>query len=205
MKKIVPTIVFLIVLLTFSHLSATEEEAALAAQLFNQATILLNKAKPQCGELKQKNKALADAVSELYRKAQEKQNAATNIFANADYLLKFLQERIDETCGLVEIANEESVRIIIAREFEQLLSKHKRSANFEDFIDKIFGTEYAKLLYLVTSVSTLEKMYEKWAVKMVADRKDAKKTVSNIADANVELKKELADFTKTFQLYYKKY
>lgn len=204
MKKIVPTIVFLIVLLTFSHLSATEEESALAAQLFNQATVLLNKAKPQCGELKHKNKVLADAVSELYRKAQAKQNAATNVFANADYLLKFMQERIDETCGLVEIANEESVRIIIAQEFEQLLSKHKRSANFEDFIDKIFGTEYAKLLYLVTSVSTLEKMYEKWAVKMVADRKDAKKTVSNIADANVELKKELADFTKIFQLYYKK-
>ena len=204
MKKIAAAIVFLSLFFSFSQLSATEEENIFATLLFNQASLLLNKAKPQCRELTQKNKALVNAVSELYKKALEKQNTATNVFANADYLLKFLQERIDETCGLVEIANEESIRIIIAQEFEQLSSKHKQSANFEDFIDKIFGTEYAKLLYLVTSVSSLEKMYEKWAAKMVADRKDAKKTVSNIAEANTELKQELTDFTKTFKFYYKK-
>ena len=204
MTKIFSVSLFLIVFLTFSRLSAAEEDNVLATQLFNQAALLLNKAKPQCGELAKKNKALANAVSDLYKKALEKQNTAANVFANADYLLKFMQERIDETCGLVEIANEESVRIIIAQEFEQLSSKHKLSANFEEFIDKIFGMEYAKLLYLATSVSSLEKMYEKWAAKMVSDRKDARKTISNIAGANTELKKELTDFTKTFKLYYKK-
>ncbi|MBR6422597.1 hypothetical protein IKS86_07795 [bacterium] len=204
MKKFLKTAAFFIVFLTFSALSATEEDSIFATQLYNQAYALLSSAKPQCKELTQKNKTLANAVSELYKKAQDKRNTATNVFANADYLLKFLQERIDETCGLVEIANEESIRIIIAQEFDQLLSQHKQSANFEEFIDKIFGTEYAKFLYLVTSVSSLEKMYTKWAAKMVANRKDVKKMISNIAAANTELKQELTDFTKTFKLYYKK-
>ena len=204
MKKFLKTTVFLIVILTFSALFATEEDSIFASQLYNQALTLLNSTKPQCRELTQKNKALTNAVAGLYKKAQDKRNTATNVFANADYLLKFLQERIDETCGLVEIANEESIRIIIAQEFDQLSSKHKQSANFEEFIDKIFGTEYAKFLYLVTSVSSLEKMYTKWATKMVADRNNVTKMISNIAAANTELKKELTDFTKTFKLYYEK-
>ncbi len=204
MKKIAATIIFLGVFLSSSALFADEEATVFATHLYNQALTLINSAKPQCKELKQKNKALTDAVSALYKKALQHKNVATNVFANADYLLKFLQERIDETCGLVEIANEESVRIIISQEFEQLSSKHKQSANLEDFIDKIFGTEYAKLLYLATSVSSLDKMYTKWAAKMVSDRNDIKKTISNIAAANTELKKELTDFTTAFKLYYKK-
>ena len=204
MKKILSALAFFTVFLTFSYLSATEEENIFASLLYNQAYTLLSSTKPQCRELKQKNKALVNAVSELYKKALQHKNVATNVFANAEYLLKFLQERIDETCGLVEIANEDSVKIIIAQEFDQLLSKRKQSANLEEFIDKIFGTEYAKLLYLATSVSSLEKMYTKWATKMVADRNDIRKTISNIGAANTELKKELTDFTKTFELYYKK-
>ena len=204
MKKLLKTAAFFIVIFTFSALSATQEEDIFATQLFNQASALLNSAKPQCRELKQKNKALVNAVSELYRKAEQHKNVATNVFAIADYLLKFLQERIDETCGLVEIANEESIKIIIAQEFAQLSSKRRQSANFEEFIDKIFGTEYGKLLYLATSVSSLEKMYTKWAAKMVSDRNNIKKTIANIASANTELKQELADFTKAFNLYYKK-
>lgn len=204
MKKIAATIVFFSLFLSFSALSATEEEDIFATRLYNQALTLLSSAKPQCRELKQKNKALTNAVSELYKKALQHKNVATNVFANADYLFKFLQERIDETCGLVEIANEDSVKIIIAQEFDQLLSKRRQSANLEEFIDKIFGTEYAKLLYLATSVSTLEKMYTKWVTKMVADRNDIRKTISNIGAANTDLKTELTDFTKTFHLYYKK-
>lgn len=204
MKKIAATIIFLGVFLSSCALFATEEENVFATLLYNQALTLLNNAKPQCRELKQKNKALVNAVSELYKKALQHKNVATNVFANADYLLKFLQERIDETCGLVEIANEESVRIIIAQEFEQLSSKHRQSANLEDFIDKIFGTEYAKLLYIASSVSSLDKMYTKWAAKMVSDKNNIKKTISNIAAANTELKKELTDFTTAFKLYYKK-
>ena len=204
MKKILSALAFFTVFLTFSDLSATEEENIFASLLYNQAYTLLSSTKPQCRELKQKNKALVNAVSELYKKALQHKNVATNVFANAEYLLKFLQERIDETCGLVEIANEDSVKIIIAQEFDQLLSKRRQSAGLEEFIDKIFGMEYAKLLYLATSVSSLEKMYTKWATKMVADRKDIRKTISNIGAANTELKSELADFTKTFELYYKK-
>ena len=204
MKKIAAAIVFFSAILSFSTISAAEDDDIFATQLYNQAYVLLNNAKPQCRELKQKNKALVNAVSDLYKKALQHKNVATNVFANAEYLLKFLQERIDETCGLVEIANEESVKIIIAQEFDQLLSKRRQSDNLEEFIDKIFGTEYAKLLYLTTSVSSLEKMYTKWAAKMVADRKDIRKTISNIGTANTELKNELTDFTKTFQLYYKK-
>ena len=200
MKKIVFTALFFV----FCSLSAQDETQILAAQLYNQAALLLNSAKNQCKELSKENQALVNSVSELYKKAEQHKNVATNVFANSDYLLKFLQERIDKTCGLVEMANGESIRLIIAEELDLLLAKKRQSGNFEDFIDKIFGTEYAKLLYLATSVSSLEKMYKKWAEKMVSERKDMKKTISNIADANTELKRELTDFTKTFKLYYEK-
>ncbi|MBP5406191.1 hypothetical protein J6Z19_03470 [bacterium] len=200
MKKIVFAAVFLI----FCSISAQDETQIFTAQLYNQAALLLNSAKSQCKKLSEENQSLANAVSELYKKAEQHKNVAVNVFANSDYLLKFLQERIDRTCGLVEMANNESVRLIIAQEFDLLLAKKRQSGSFEDFIDKIFGTEYAKLLYLATSVSSLEKMYKKWAEKMVSERKDMKKTISNIAEANTELKRELTDFTKTFKLYYEK-
>ena len=61
-----------------------QEEDIFATQLYSQASALLNSAKPKCRELKQKNKALANAVSELYKKALQHKNVATNVFANAD-------------------------------------------------------------------------------------------------------------------------
>jgi len=197
--------VFVLIILLCGFLSAQQDENQMfATQLYNQSAILLTSAKKQCRELPQKNKALANAVSELYKKALNNKNVATNVFANADYLLNFMQGNIEKSCGLVNLANDETIKLIIAREFGQLLEKKKASASFEDFIDKIYGTEYGKLLYLATSVSTLEKMYNKWAAKMVSERNDIRKTVSNIAAANTELKKELTDFTKTFKLYYEK-
>ena len=201
MKKIV----FLLTILLCGFLSAQQDETQLfASQLYNQSAILLNSAKNQCKELPQKNKALANAVSELYKKALEHKNVATNVFANAEYLLNFMQGNIEKSCGLVNLANDESIKLIIAQEFVQLLEKKKASASFEDFIDKIYGTEYGKLLYLATSVSTLEKMYTKWAAKMISNRNDIKKTISNIASANTELNKELIDFNKAFKFYYEK-
>lgn len=201
MKKIV----FVLTILTFGFLSAQQDEPQLfVSQLYNQSAILLNSAKNQCKELPQKNKALANAVSDLYKKALEHKNVATNVFANAEYLLNFMQGNIEKSCGLINLANDETIKLIIAEEFEQLLEKKKASADFEDFIDKIYGTEYGKLLYLTSSVSSLEKMYTKWAAKMVSNRNDIKKTISNIAAANTELNKELIDFNKTFKLYYEK-
>ena len=195
---------FVSIILIFSFLSAQDETQIFTAQLQNQASLLLSSAKKQCQELPQKNKKLASALSGVSKKALEHKNVAANVFANADYLLNFLQESIEKSCGLVNLANEESIKLIIAQEFGQLLEKKKTSKSFEDFIDKIYGTEYGKLLYLATSVSSLEKMHGKWAEKMVSERNDAKKTVANIAEANTELKKELTDFTKTFKLYYEK-
>ena len=200
MKKIVFTALFFV----FCSLSAQDETQILAAQLYNQAALLLESSKAQCAELRQKNKTLADALSNLHKTAREHKNVATNVFANAEYLLNFMQESIEKTCGFVEMANGESIRLIIAEEFDLLLAKKRQSGSFEDFIDKIFGTEYAKLLYIATSVSSLEKMYKKWAVKMISEKNDMKKTISNIAEANTELKRELTDFTKTFKLYYEK-
>ena len=201
MKKII----FVLTILTFGFLSAQQDENQLfASQLYNQSAMLLTSAKKQCKELPQKNKALANAVSELYKKALEHKNVATNVFANAEYLLNFMQGNIEKSCRLVNLANDESIKLIIAQEFVQLLEKKKASASFEDFIDKIYGTEYGKLLYLATSVSTLEKMYTKWAAKMISNRNDIRKTISNIAAANTELNKELIDFNKAFKLYYEK-
>ena len=200
MRKIVFTALFFV----FCFLSAEDDTQIFAAQLYNQAAVLLENSKVRCGELRQKNKTLADSISNLHKTAREHQNVATNVFANAEYLLNVLQENIEKTCGLVKIADGESIRLIIADEFGLLREKHKISRNFEDFIDKIFGTEYAKLLYLATSVSSFEKMYTKWAVKMISEKNDTKKTLVNIGDANTELKKELTDFIKTFKFYYEK-
>ncbi len=196
--------VFVLIIFIFSFLSAQDETQIFAVQLQNQAVLLLSSAKKQCRELPQKNRELASALSGVSKKASEHKNVAANVFANAEYLLNFLQERIDETCGLVNLANDESIKLIIAQEFAQLLEKKKVSGSFDDFIGKILDTEYGKLLYLATSVSTLEKMYTKWATKMVSGRNDTKKMIADIAEANTELKKELTGFTKTFQLYYNK-
>ena len=197
--------VFFIVLISvFTVFGEPDETQIFATQLYNQAAILLESSKAQCKELPQKNKALANAISNLSKTAREHKNVATNIFANAEYLINFLQGNIEKTCGLREIANSESIRLIIAEEFDQLLAKRKVSESFEDFIDKIFGTEYAKFLYLTTSVSSLEKMYTKWALKMISEKNNLKKTISNIAAANTDLKQELTDFTKSFKLYYEK-
>ncbi len=201
MKK---SVIFLFVIVFAFTLRSQDETQIFAVKLYNQAAALLNKTKPECAELSKNNGVLADAVSVLSKKAAEHKNSAANVFANAEYLLKFLQESIDKSCGLVNMANEESIRLIIAEEFDQLLAKHKASGSFEDFIDKIYGTEYGKLLYLVTSVSSLNKMYTKWAVKMISEKNDPQKTISNIASANAELRQELTEFTKTFKLYYEK-
>lgn len=199
------TVTFFIVLISvFTVFGEPDETQIFAAQLYNQAVMLLESSKAQCKELPQKNKALATALSNLAKTAKEHKNVAVNVFANAEYLLNFMQGNIEKTCGLVEIANGESIRLIIAGEFDQLLAKHRISSGFEDFIDKIFGTEYGKFLYLMTAVSSLEKMYTKWAAKMISEKNDIKKTITNIADANSELKRELTDFTKIFKLYYEK-
>jgi len=195
---------FIILISVFTVFGEPDETQIFAAQLYNQAAMLLESSKTQCRELTQKNKVLATALSNLAKTAREHKNVATNVFANAEYLLNFMQESIEKTCGLVEIANSESIRLIIAEEFDMLLAKRKISSSFEDFIDKIFSTEYGKFLYLTTSVSSLEKMYTKWAKKMISEKNNLKKTITNIADANTELKRELTDFTKTFKLYYEK-
>lgn len=195
---------FIVLILTSTVFGEPDEKQIFAARLYNQAAMLLESSKAQCRELPQKNKALATAVSNLAKTAKEHKNVAVNVFANAEYLLNYLQGSIEKTCGLVNLADDESIRLIIAGEFDQLLAKRRISSSFEDFIDRIFGTEYAKLLYLATSVSSLEKMYTKWAAKMVSERNDTKKTLVNIAAANTELKQKLTDFTKTFKLYYEK-
>ena len=202
MRKI--SIFVIVLIFTFTVFGEADETQIFAAQLYNQAAMLLESSKAQCKELTRKNKDLTTAVSNLAKTAREHKNVAMNVFANADYLINFMQGSIEKTCGLIEIANGESIRLIIAGEFDLLLAKQKISSSFEDFIDKIFDTEYGKFLYLTTSVSSLEKMYTKWAKKMISEKNDLKKTIANIADANTELKKELTDFTKTFKIYYEK-
>jgi len=195
-NKFMAMVLFLIVF----PLSGNEQE--FVEKLFNQAAVSLTQAKKQCSELPVKNKALIDAMANVHKIAKEKRNPAVNVFAETDYLLGFLQERINDSCSRINLADLESIKIIIATEINELLEKQKSSKNFEQFIDNIFGTEYSKFLYLTATVSTLEKMHTDWGVKMSSDRQNMSKMVSNISAGNKILREELTTFTKSFKLYY---
>jgi len=196
------SIVLLLLLINF-QLYANDTE--FVEKLFNQAAVSLIEAKKQCQGLNVKNRQLIDAMATVHKIAKEKKNPAAGVFAETDYLLGFLQERIDEVCVKVNIADLESIKIIIATEINQLIEKQRTSKNFEQFIDNIFGTEYSKFLYLTASVSTLEKMHTDWADKMASQRDNMPKMISNIAEGNKKLREELTTFTKTFKLYYEGY
>ncbi|MGI6394202.1 MAG: hypothetical protein ACOX2F_05665 [bacterium] len=171
-------------------------------KLFSQASVSLIYAKKQCSNLSTKNKTLIEAMSNVHKLAKEKGNKSTAVFAETDYLLNFLQERVEDACSKIAIADEESIKIIIASEINILLTKQKESANFEQFIDKTFGTEYSKFLYLTTTPGTLDKMHTEWGKKMSSNRKNMAEMVKNIAAANKDLREELTTFTKSYKLYY---
>lgn len=200
MKKFLSVILLVLFLMPFS--AAADESTDFAQALFMQAAQLVASSKEQCSNLSRNNKTLLASISDLSKKAKEHRNTASNIFADADYLLSFLQERITETCGQINIANNEAIQIIIANEFPILSEKRKKSSGFAEFIGEIYDTEYGKLLYLATSVSSLEKMYLNWAAKMTVERSDMKKMIGNISAANIELRDKLIDFTKTYKFYY---
>lgn len=193
--------VFVFILFMFAS-SLFADDTEFVEKLFNQAAVSLVQAKKECSALSVKNKQLIDAMANVHKIAKEKKNPAAGVFAETDYLLGFLQERVNEVCSKVNIADIESIKIIIATEINQLIEKQRSSSNFEQFIDNIFGTEYSKFLYLTASVSTLEKMHTDWADKMASDRKNMNKMIANIAQGNKTLRNELTTFTKSFKLYY---
>lgn len=189
----------LIILVSFT-VHAKDDE--FIQKLLDQAAVSLVSAQKKCEYLPKKNQALIDAMANVYKIAKEKNNPSVNIFANTDYLLKFLQERINEVCGKVNIADGESIKIIVSSELKELLEKKSTSQNFESFIENIYGTEYSKFLYLTASVSTLEKMHNDWSLKMASERKNMQEMVKNIDAGNKVLKDQLTEFTKTFKIYY---
>lgn len=192
--------VLLIVISIFWNIYAQEED--FTKKLLNQGSISLLTAQKQCVELSQKNKALIGAMAGVYKIAKEKNNPSVNILAQTDYLLNFLQERINEVCTKINLADGETIKIIVASEINELISKKNSSKNFENFIENIYGTEYSKFLYLTASVSTLEKMHNNWSLKMASERKNMQEMVKNIDAGNKVLKDELTEFTKTFKVYY---
>lgn len=193
------SVLFILFFVTFPLFS---NDIDFVEKLFSQAAVSLTHAKKQCMELPVKNKALIEAMSSVYKTAKEKRSPSTGVFAETDYLLNFLQERANDACSKIAIANEESIKIIIASEINILLTKQKESANFEQFIDKTFGTEYSKFLYLTTTPGTLDKMHTEWGKKMSSNRKNMAEMVKNIAAANKDLREELTTFTKSYKLYY---
>lgn len=195
-NKIIVLIVF------FLSLNINANNTEFVEKLFNQGAVSLTQAKKQCYGLPVKNKTLINAMTNIHKVAKEKGNPAVTVFAETDYLLGFLQERINDVCSRINLADIESIKIIIASEVETLLSKQRSSKNFEQFIDNIFGTEYSKFLYLTASASTLEKMHTDWGLKMSSDRSNMPKMINNIKEGNTKLREELTTFTKSFKLYY---
>jgi hypothetical protein len=164
--------------------------------------VSLIQAKKKCVVLSQKNRELSKSMANVHKIAKEKGNPSVNVFAETDYLLGFLQERIDDVCGKLNLADEETVKIIIASESKTLLEKVGSSKDYSEYIDKIFGTEYSKFLYLTATPESLEKMHEKWANKMASQRKNISQMIVNIKKGNKDLREELSTFTKAFKLYY---
>jgi len=196
MKK---TAVILFVLI-FWNIQAKEDD--FVKKLFDQGAISLVTAQKKCEQIPAKNQALIDAMANVYKIAKEKNNPSVNVFAQTDYLLHFLQDRINEVCTKINLANGETIKILVSTELKTLLEKKNSSQSFEGFIENIYGTEYSKFLYLTASISTLEKMHEKWSLKMASERKNMQEMVKNIDAGNKVLKDELTEFTKTFKIYY---
>lgn len=171
-------------------------------KLYTQGVVSLVQAKKKCVVLSQKNRELSKSMANVHKIAKEKRNPSVGVFAETDYLFGFLQERIDDVCTKLNLADEETVKIIIASESKVLLEKVGSSKNYSEYIDKIFGTEYSKFLYLTATPESLEKMHEKWAEKMSSQRNNIAQMIVNIKKGNKDLRDELTSFTKAFKLYY---
>lgn len=194
-------IVFLAVFLIAVSVSAQSQEEFIK-KLYTQGIVSLDGAKKKCNVLSRNNRQLLASMKKVYKIAKEKGNPSTNVFAETDYLLGFLQERIDDVCGRLNLANEETVKLIISSESATLIGKMQKSENFSDYIDKIFGTEYSKFLYLTATPESLEKMHKKWALTMASNRKNIAQMITDIGKGNKALREELTRFTKGFKLYY---
>jgi hypothetical protein len=184
---------------TFNLAADTEE---FFKQLLNQGGTALISAQNKCRELPARNSALKKQMDGVYQKAYDNKNVATKVFAETSYLLGFLQERIDEACGKLMLADIDSIRLILMDEAVTLLNAKKKSEDFEIFIGNIFGTEYSKFLYLTVSVANLEKMHNDWATKMSSKRDSYVELVNNINDANKKLREEVTQYTKSYKLYF---
>jgi len=171
-------------------------------QLLNQAGTAMISAQTKCLELPKRNRALKKEMDNVYQKAYENKNVATQIFAETSYLLGFLQERIDEACGRMMLADIETIRLILINEAVALIEAKSKSGDFSSFIENIFGTEYSRFLYLGVSIGTLEKLHNDWAEKMSSKRGNYIELVNNINDANKKLREEVTEYTKSYKLYF---
>lgn len=192
--------VSVVILISVSCYAQSQQE--FIKKLYTQGVVSLIQAKKKCVVLSQKNRELFKSMANVHKIAKEKGNPSVGVFAETDYLLGFLQERIDDVCTRLNLADEETVKIIIASEAKVLLEKVGSSKNYSEYIDKIFGTEYSKFLYLTVAPESLEKMHEKWANKMASQRKNIAQMIINIKKGNEILREELSTFTKAFKLYY---
>ena len=196
-------VVLFFLMITFSLPAQSQpSQEEFFKRLYTQGLMSLTGAKKKCEILSQKNRQLADAMAEIYKTAQEKRNPSAKTLAETDYLLGFLQERIEDVCGRLNLANEETVKIIVSTEAGVLFEKMKESKDFPDYVDKIFGTEYSKFLYLTATPESLEKMHTKWALTMSSQRKNIAQMLNHIKKGNKILREELTNFTKTFKVYY---
>jgi len=192
---------FLLVVFVFSGLYAGDD-SEIELQLQNQVLLLLASAKHECGELSRKNKALADSMESIRRQAVEHKNTSVNLFSDAVYLLGYLQDRVRDVCADIVFSSPESVIEVVSREKKFLIKKRRESAGFAEFIDKIYGTDYSKLLYITTAVTNLKKMHGEWAESMSSESRDIRKMLVNIGEANRKLREQLVEFTKGYKLFY---
>jgi hypothetical protein len=195
-------VVFSAVVFLISLSVSAQSQEEFIKKLYTQGVVSLAGAKKKCAVLSRNNKQLLVSMQKVYKIAKEKRNPSTKVLAETDYLLGFLQERIDDVCSRINLANEETVKLIIASESKTLIGKMQQSKNFSDYIDKIFGTEYSKFLYLTATPESLEKMHRKWAQTMASERKNAAQMITHINKGNKVLREELTQFTKAFKLYY---
>ena len=194
--------VFFLVIVTVFTFDLKGDTEEFFKHLLHQAGTAMVAAQTKCLELPARNTELKKQMDGVFKKASDNKNVATQIFAETSYLLGFLQERIDEACGKMMLADIDSVRLILMSEAVKLMEARNRSESFEDFIGKIFGTEYSKFLYLAISVANLEKMHNDWANKMSSKRENYIELVNNISDANKKLRTEVTEYTKSYKLYF---
>jgi hypothetical protein len=184
-----------------SHIQNNNNEKFFKS-LFFEAETAMKYAKKICSTLPQQNEIILNSMNNLYKKAQKKGLNSTKTFYEATTLLSILKKQILKTCNRVNLANEDALKTIIISESNTLVLAKQKSNSVDEFLKNSFDTEYARFLFLMTMPKTFSQMINNWGKTMSKTRKNPKKIIINIKNADKTLAINLRKAMEMIAKYY---